>query len=383
MNELHFWNLKSTFCVKLKEVYRKKLFRTLLNKLPLYKISKLTKIDESILREFKNKKDKKIEINTLIKLMKFANIGLEDIEKYIEWIGPHTDRGIFDPKLPFQLNNSEFVRILAASFGDGTITNRSGNSVKYKLGVFEYSNEESLLRKQLISCGMKVFGGKKEEYLEMPNRNTFYLKFSSIIRDVILLRESVQGKKSIFNPNVPNIVMKSKNPKMWIEWLKQSFDDEDSVRFRDNYNHEVYLTRVMDITESLKEIDLEKRTSIGKLSEKIRQIVNSNPVKLLVDEKILLNKLGISSVLRSQEVYITREGRIKVKWRLYITRKDNIRRFSEIVGFSTVKKLSVLNKIRGDITEINPQDKRNTMGSEVGRFYQKTMGKRETIQIQC
>jgi hypothetical protein len=51
---------------------------------------------------------------------------------------------------------------------------------------------------------------------------------------------NIRGEKSVINPHVPEIIMNSDNKEVWINWLRQTFDDEGSVRYRNNYNHEYF-----------------------------------------------------------------------------------------------------------------------------------------------
>jgi DNA-binding Xre family transcriptional regulator len=359
--KIGLFDLNENLCVKIDENFMKNIFSMILSsKLPFYKIAKLLEIDESSLRELKKNPNKKIEIKTLKKILRFLRANRRDIiEKDVEskviWIGNKCGRGITFPKLPFILNSPDFSTILSAVFGDGTITNISYSAPdKYKLGVFEYTNEVEILRKNLIDSCIKVFGGiYGKDYTERRNRNTVSVFFPSVIRDVILMVCNIRGEKSVLNPHVPEIIMNSDNKEVWINWLRQSFDDEGSVRYRNNSNHEIFLTRVSDITEFLEDsLKPGIRVMFSKLSKEKQEVVLSHPNNLLVDEMKLLERLGINGRIKPQEIYVTKSGRIKVKWRLYITRKENIRKFYQIIGFKTPKKQMILEKIIGGNNEL-------------------------------
>lgn len=103
VKEAHFWGLNPYHCIRINESYKKELFKGLLDRFSLYKIARLAKIDESVLREFKRRPNKKIEIDTILKLANLLTknkleIDLKKIENQITWIGPHTGRGISNPK---------------------------------------------------------------------------------------------------------------------------------------------------------------------------------------------------------------------------------------------------------------------------------------------
>jgi predicted XRE-type DNA-binding protein len=362
--KIELFDLNENLCVKIDENFMKNIFSMILSsKLPFYKIAKLLEIDESSLRELKKNPNKKIEVKTLKKILKFLkasgkNISEKDVESNVIWIGNKCGRGITFPKLPFILNSPEFSTILSAAFGDGTITNISYSAPdKYKLGVFEYTNEEEILRKNLIKSCIKIFGGiYGKDYVERRNRNTVSVFFPSVIRDVILMVCNIRGEKSVLNPHVPEIVMNSDNKEVWINWLRQSFDDEGSVRYRNNYNHEIFLTRVSDITEFFEDsLKPGIRVPFTKLPKEKQEIVLLHLNNLLFDEMRLLKRLGINGRIKPQEIYVTKSGRIKVKWRLYITRKENIRRFYQIIGFKTPKKQMILEKIIGENNELSTQ----------------------------
>lgn len=389
MKEVHFWNVKENYCIILNNTYVEKLFRHLFSiEKFLHKIAKLSNINESTLRRLKNFPNQKITIKTLLKIVKFlkrngTNLDLKDVESEIIWIGSGFGSGISNPNLPFQLNTQDFTKILSATFGDGTITNVSYSTPKkFKLGILEYYNNDSVLRKNIIDSSLKIFGGKIEEYKQMINKNNVSIKFPSIIRDTVLLAGATQGEKTVLNPSIPKNVMLSRKPTIWITWLKQTLDDEGSVRFRNNYNHEIYITRSVDITKLVDIRLVTEKTSFRRLPKKVQNIVKSYPPKLLVGEQTLFKRLGIDSRLKPQEVYITKNGSIKVKWRLYITRKDNIRKFSRIISFSNNKKQFILNKIIGDNDEIKSKNKRNTLESKIRTINKEKMGERKTLQFQ-
>jgi len=353
IKEFHFWNLKDNYCLKMKDKFMGKILSKCLHfNMPFYEIANQIGVGESILRDIKNNPSKKIEIKTLFKILKFLKrngirFNLNDLETNINWMGNSFGRGITKPRLPFRIESPKFTALLSSSFGDGTITNISFNSsTKYRLGVFEYSNEEEILRKRLIKSSMKALGGKPTDYVERANRNSFSIFFPSIIRDILLLGGGQRGEKSTHNPHIPSVVMNSPDKKIWIKWLQQTVDDEGSVRYRENSNHEVYITRVVDITEDfLKQLNPGTKKSFGKFSKKEKEVILKVPSNLLVDELELFKRLRIDGKLRPQEIYVTKKGEIKAKWRLYITRKNNIRKFARIIGFRIPRKQIILRKI--------------------------------------
>jgi len=368
MNLIHFWQFHDNSCIKIETDFMKPLLEKIIPEDQFFYVTaKQMKVNESLLREIKQNPSRKIELKTLRKIVKFAqkrriNISLNDFENHITWFGYRLGRGIHNPKLPFRLNKPAFSTILSASLGDGTITNRSGDSFKYTLGSFQYWNEKKEIRENVIDAAIVVFGGNESDYKIRPNRNSFVIFFPAIIRDLLLMSGSVQGEKSIINPKIPNQVKLSKQNN--INWLRQAFDDEGSVRHRTRSNHEVYLTRVVDINYG-HVIGPKIRINFNKLLEDLKNKIRKNPPALLAEEGELLEKLGINCKIIPQEIYsVKKAGRLKAKWRLYITRKNNIKKFAEIIGFSSPRKSKILSKIVDEKNAIYTESKRKSLGRE-------------------
>lgn len=388
--EIHFWEFNKNYCIKLDEVFMRELLKLIsFLAIPYYKIAKLIGIDETTLREIRQRPTKLLQIKTILKIVAFLEkydntFNKKEIESHIIFIGPGVGKGITNPKLPFQIKNPNFVRILAASFGDGTLTNPSYyTSEKYKLGVFEYTNEDQELRERLINSSITIFGGKKEEYVVRPSKKSISLYFPVIIRDAVLMAGGIKGEKSIHNPGVPTWVINSRAKNLYISWLQQTFDDEGSVRFRKNYNHEVFITRVVDITNVFsKNFNYGKKVPFGQLLKKEQIAVLNNPPYLLVDESKMLKTSGIESRLKPQEIYITKKGKLKAKWRLYITKKDNLKNFAKIIGFTNQEKKNILKAVIGEKIEIQTKNKRKKMECKAGKDYMEKLGKKQNIQVQ-
>ena len=368
MNEIHFWQFKDNCCVKIEENFMRHLVKKVISKNNFfYDIAQKMNIDESVLQEIKKNPTKKMQLRTLKKIVNFAqkrnvDLSFNDFENHIVWFGYQTGRGVHEPKLPFILSKPAFSKVLSASFGDGTITNRNGNSTKYGLGSFQYWNEEREIRENVIHAAIEVFGGIEDDYKISPNRNSFFISFPAIIRDAMLMAGATQGEKSLINPTVPKQVRMSRQNT--ISWLRQAFDDEGSVRYRTRSNHEIYLTRVVDINYGHL-IGPKIRISFNKLPEDLKNKLRKKPPALLAEEQKLLEKLGIDCKMIPQEIYsIKKAGRLKIKWRLYITRKANIKKFRKIIGFSSPRKQKILLKITGDEVAIYSKNQRKSLGRE-------------------
>jgi len=350
MKNLNFWDFKTNIGIRIEPKVMKSLIRSILFTQGFhYDIYKRIGVDESIMNDIRVDPSKKLEISTLLKIINFLNRNKEKIQKNIMWIGPKFGRGLYNPKLPFDINSADYAKILSAIYGDGAITNINKTSeAKYALGTMLYTNEDKKLRAQVINSCLNVFGGNKTAYVTRVRKHDTSVYFPTVIRDAILISGGFQGQKSVGNPHIPNLVLKSKDKRIWIAWLQQTLNDEGSIRHRANYNHEIFITRVTDVTKYFRKLTPGTKTPCGRLNSDEKKAVLNHPVNLLTDEAILFKKLGVDCRLRPQEVYITKRGEVKAKWRLYITRINNIIKFSKIFSFTNLNKMNKLKKIVGD-----------------------------------
>lgn len=387
MKQIHFWQFKDNSCIKIEKEYMSEILQKIFLKEKIfYKTARKMKITELLLREVRKTPSKKMQLQTLKKIIKFARkIGiktsLKNCESKVCWIGYSLGRGITNPKLPFDLNVPSFATVMSASFGDGTITNINRSSkTKYKLGSFEYWNENRQIRENVIQSAINVFGGYHKEYKVVPNRNSYVVFFPAIIRDLLLMTGGVQGEKSIHNPSIPSVIRQRKQK---IFWLKQAFDDEGSVRFRTRSNHEVYLTRVNGIEPQLsKKIRPDTKMAFNQVSRKLKKIVRQNPPTLLCDEEKFLSTFNVECRIKPLEIYITKSGKTKVKWRLYITRKQNIKNFAKVIGFTDPNKSNILKKIVGDKIEFTAKNQGKSMANISGKTNIEKMDTKKILQIQ-
>lgn len=355
MKTLNFWDFKSNFCISIRDAYMRRLLKQALStEVAHYKIFKAIGVNQPLMDTIIKNPSKRIAINTLMKILNFLEknnftLSKNEIQKNIIWIGPGFGKGLTNPKLPFNLISANYANILAAIYGDGTITNINQTSeTKYGLGTMLYTNEDKKLRMRVINSCLNVFGGDKTAYVTRVREHDTSVYFPVIIRDAVLISGGFQGQKSVGNPHIPNLVLKSKDKRVWIAWLQQTLNDEGSIRYRENCNHEIFITRVTDVTKYFQKLNAGTKTPFGRLNSNEKEAILNHPVNLLIDEVILFKKLGIDCKLRPQEIYVTKKGEVKAKWRLYITRINNIIKFSKIFSFTNLNKTTNLKKIIGD-----------------------------------
>ena len=186
-----------------------------------YNANKITRISRPTISDYINKESPKIKINFLFKICQVVDnneFNPENVEKNIVWIGDFRSQGIINPKLPFNFNSREGARFLAAICNDGWISD----------GVC-YSNSEQDLRMSVTEDALSVFGGNKSAITELVNGNDRFLRFPSIIRDVLILITEFKGIKSENNPAIPSLILKEKE--LIHGWIEQTIADEGCVKY--------------------------------------------------------------------------------------------------------------------------------------------------------
>ncbi|MDI6883975.1 MAG: hypothetical protein QMD00_02375 [Hadesarchaea archaeon] len=141
--------------------------------------------------------------------------------------------------------------------------------------------------------------------------------------------------------------MKSRKEATWAAWLQQTGDDEGHVIYHPQHNlYGIYWRRSIDISRSLPVIKLkaEERVPFRRLPENIKKYVMSHPLKMLLDEQGLLNRLGVASTVCPLEVYKTLNGKLRAKWQLRVSGPSNLVKYSRKVGFQIKRKSVVLAK---------------------------------------
>ncbi len=286
---INFWNFPKLF-VLLNPGFKERLFSE------IFKIEKTTKqvakaldISNTTVRNYK-KRNFNLKIDILIKISKIIDkkeFNLEELEKNIIWIGHKNSRGIVNPNLPFNFNIREGARFLAAICNDGWISCD---------GVY-YSNSDSSLRSSVKRDALFIFGGNKNTVKIWIKKKDQYLSFPSIIRDSLNLLTDFKGVKSINNPNIPDIIFKSKN--LMCGWIEQTIADEGSIKFYlKKYRREIIWTR------SFKK-DLKK-------------------YNLFIDELKILDHLQINYNLYEVGEYDNEDGIRKIRKAIRIAKRKNL-----------------------------------------------------------
>lgn len=289
---IHFWNLPNKIHVMLDSNFKNKLMKEFMKiARTKYNANKLTGISRPTISDYINKKNPKIRIDFLLKIIKLINkkeFNLDNVEKNIKWIGDFKSYGIINPKLPFNFNFREGARFLAAICNDGWISD----------GMY-YSNSKNESRSYVKNDALKIFGGNNQTIRDWIKEKDQYLAFPSIMKDVVNVLTDFKGIKSEKNPNIPSFILKDK----WLMygWLEQTIGDEGHVKFyTDSYRREIIWRRSCD-----SEFD---------------------KCNLISDELKILKRLGIKFDLKNIGTYITNKNRKKFRSQIRISRKENLKR---------------------------------------------------------
>lgn len=262
--------------------------------------SRISGISKSVLGRFFRKEYKRIRIDFLLKIISLLNISLEKTEDNICWIGANCSKGITNPRLPFAFNTRASARFLAAICNDGWISD----------GMY-YSNNSKELRDSVKNDALSVFGGKGGAIKEWVKKKDQYLSFPSIMRDVLILITDFKGVKSENNPPVPPFILEDKN--LICGWVEQTIADEGHIAYYPNKHRREIIWR---------------RAFSKNLSE----------YKLNIDERKMLDKIGIEHDVKNIGVYKTSKGIEKIKLHMRIAKRENICALRKLINIPHPRK---------------------------------------------
>lgn len=146
----------------------------------LYEASKLSGVHRPTIHALRLRPFKPIRVDVLKRLSDYlskrghAEFSMDNLEAKIDWIGHPLSKGITNPKLPFRIDATDAVRVIAAMFNDGYV----GRGGARSCGVMHYYNENPVLRSRIISSAADAFGGDKESYPVREHRGNHHILFS-------------------------------------------------------------------------------------------------------------------------------------------------------------------------------------------------------------
>ncbi|MEK6936915.1 MAG: hypothetical protein AABW58_02490 [Nanoarchaeota archaeon] len=298
---IHFWEFPSLY-VKINKNFKEQLMNNFFKEKTTNQAAELLHISVTTIRNLK-KNSYRLKIDYLIKISKHISkkeFSLEEIQKNIVWIGDKSSYGVVNPNLPFDFNSREGARFLAAICNDGWISD----------GVY-YSNSDSYLRKSVKSDGLSIFGGDKNTIKIWIKKKDQYLSFPSIIRDSMISMTDFKGVKSINNPNIPDIIFKSKD--FMCGWVEQTIADEGCIKFYlEKYRREIIWTR------SFK-----------------KELPRYN---LHLNELQILNRLGIKCKTYDVGEYYDKDGVLKTRKAIRIAKRKNLIKLRDLIKIPCKRK---------------------------------------------
>ncbi len=326
--ELHIWDFPvNRYYISIKEDVKNDLIKTLLKICKTkYRAWKTTGVTRATILRIEKERQPKMKLSTVTKILNFLEskghkkFSLNSVEKSINWIGAPQSNGILNPKLPFNFLTASGARFLAAISGDGSITNGSNSGEKYSLGALFYINNSNQLRNSVIKDALDVFGGNKN----VIKTNGIYTFFPFVFRDSIDKITNFKGKKSEINPGMPGIILSDTG--LIANWIGQIIADEGNVRnYPDQYEKSITWRRSVDVTDIYVKFKKLNRKSL------IKQLGKIKKCNLIEDETRALNKIGINCILRPIEIYFTKDNKVKLRWELRISKKDNLIKLRKLI----------------------------------------------------
>lgn len=284
----------------------------------------------------------KISIEKIKELSKKENLSLVEIEKHLIWIGGNNSKGLSNPKFPLNFSSREGVRFIAAIVNDGTLTKEGENS----RGRMMYDNFDESLRNSVLKDYFTIFGGKTNEVAFRNSENKKYFEFSSVTRDIIELILKDKGPKCESDLKVPDFITKDKN--LLCGWIEQTIADEGEVKYYPNdYRRAIIWRRSLDVTD-LFDKKIKKDISLRKLPKDMQILLDKRRCNITTTEEKMLKVLGIEYRLYNLGVYPTVKEKIRTRWQISITKRENLLKLRSLIKIPSKPKDTKLTLITNE-----------------------------------
>lgn len=333
---IHFWNLpQNRIHIRLNEEFKEHLIGELLKQIKTVKnVSKVTGYSINTIKRMKQR-GRKIKIDLVIRISKILNkrkFDLFNIERNILWIGNPQSKEIWNPKLPFDFATRHGARFIAAIFNDGCLTIDGKNNA---YGSLMYDNFDKELRESVKKDAVMSIGGNINNITYIEKEKKRYILFPAVFRDIVS-QIIEKGPKSEKNQNIPDFIFD--NNELILGWLEQTIADEGEVRYYPKkYRRCITWKRSVDITDVFPR-KLKKEVSIRRLPSKIQKVVEKKKCKLIEDEIKMLKMLGISYDLYNLGAYPTSKGKIRTRWQISITKRENLLKLRKMIKIPHIEK---------------------------------------------
>jgi len=365
--ETHWFQLNESMLLKLKSNLLKDLLqKALLNSNNLFQLTKRLGFSAPTFYNFLNKKQniKMISIKKLKSLLSYLKIPYSFINNKVDFTKKGKKRSIYKPHFPINLRNKEGAKILGHIVSDGSIyiDKKSRNTIRTK---FTSNDSQSLL--EFKNTLNKIYG---KVHINKENvRNAITLRIGSSIIGISLLKVgAILGNKCKQNKSMPWLI-KNSNLDIQTSYLRAVFDDEGSLYFHPKGSY-IILTRYKWLS-NLSKIQKEELRSLEPImkfrifpTKHINKIITikralsfiqnqklvrliQQPSRLLYGESLILKKRGINYRICNTLLSKNHSGSYSVSHSLFINKKDSIKKFNKLIGFSLKRKQDKLTKIIG------------------------------------
>ncbi len=265
-------------------------------------------------------KDMTSSVGFLKSILNILNIPLEEIEPFVTEIS-----WLKSPNLPFNLDTTDASVLSAAILGDGSNTVR-----------LMYKNTRNELIEKVENSAKRVFGNLSIDH-RVSDDGIPYIFFPRIVGRVLTFNGIPYGNKIYQNKGVPQSIMES-DVNVKKAFLQQFFDDEGGV---ESDYRKIFLSQSTDCTPLIP-TNFYNRMKIKKAyylrdmpSRLLKELVTP---KILSDINIMMETtFDIASIIRFKRVIRYRTHATSF-WEIEIGRKDDIRKFYEIINFHSYDK---------------------------------------------
>ena len=197
--------------------------------------------------------------------------------------------------------------------------------------------------KSVIKDCEKIFGVYENTIKISTRKKGTFLAFPSIMRDTVEIIMKSKGSKSESNLDVPSFIFdKTENV---LGWIEQAIADESEVKYYpEKYRRSIIWRRSLDVSKVFQHI-VKTETPLRRLSPKAQELIQKQNCRIIDAEIKMLNLLGLSYDLYNLGIYTTLNNKIKTRWQISITKRENLLKLREIIRIPSEKKDTKFNNM--------------------------------------
>jgi hypothetical protein len=150
----------------------------------------------------------------------------------------------------------------------------------------------------------------------------------------LILKE--KGSKSESNLDVPAFIFLNKDN--ILGWIEQTIADEGNVNYNlKKYRREIVWRRSLDVSNLFNK-PINKEIPLKNLPQDIQKLLYQKKCKLIEGEKKMLDALGIYYNEYNLGIYPTTKGKIRTRWQLSITKRENLIKLRKLIIIPSLEK---------------------------------------------